>query len=85
MTGDKPEEGYETWGVTFRVKPKMDFTMAGTWPRIKLDKTKEYEAIHASNQPDWEEEGKIFVIGAENDGGDIGFLLSRDDYLLIGG
>jgi hypothetical protein len=51
-----------------KVKPTEDWKMAGTGPDyIQLDKTKVYVAIHATNQPDWEEEGKIFVIGSSDE------------------
>ena len=70
-----------------KVRPNGDFRMAGTGPDyIRLDKTKVYRAIHAKNQPDWEEKGKIFVLGAENDncsGGGIGFLLEKGEYEIV--
>ena len=72
-----------------KVKPNDDWKMDGTGPDyIQLDKTKVYVAIHATNQPDWEEEGKIFVIGLSDGPEDpvstrlagIGFLLKKGEY-----
>ena len=70
------------------VRPIMDFKLLGT--RIVLDMEKNDFAIDATNQPDWEEEGKVFL-QIESDGSpaerdDIyadGFLLSEEDYELI--
>ena len=56
-----------------RVKPKMNFKLLGT--SITLNKTMTYEAVPATNQPDWEAKGLVFV----NE-----MLLSKDDYDVIG-
>ena len=42
-----------------KVKPKESFKLLGT--NISLDKNKIYEAIEASNQPNWKEKGLIFA------------------------
>jgi len=55
-----------------RVKPKLDYHLTGT--SITLDSSKVYEAIHATNQPDWEEKEKIFVDGV---------LLEKGEYSII--
>lgn len=64
-----------------RVRPLNDFKMLGT--RISVSKNKVYDAIPATNQPDWEERGLIFIQGAEGDTSDIGFLLDNTDYEVI--
>jgi hypothetical protein len=70
----------------FRVKPLDDFHLAGT--QIRLDKTKTYWAMHATNLPDWKAKGKVFL-QVERDGSPAvkadlehadGFLLQGGDY-----
>jgi hypothetical protein len=51
------------------VVPKSDFELAGT--DIVIKKGVPYAAVLATNQPDWEKDGKVFV----ND-----ILLARGDY-----
>jgi hypothetical protein len=67
---------------TFLVRPKEDYKLLGT--DIQLDKTQEYHAIHATNQPDWEARCAIFVLehGLEQ-GASLGFLLEGDDYEIV--
>ena len=55
-----------------RVKPKMNFKMMGS--SDSLDKTRTYNATKATNQPDWEAKGLIFVGN---------FLLSKDEYDVV--
>ena len=55
-----------------RVRPKMNFKMMGT--SETLDKTRAYSATKATNQPDWEAKGLIFVGN---------FLLSKDEYDVV--
>jgi len=64
-----------------RVRPLGDFKMLGT--RISVSKHKEYEGVHAVNQPDWERRGLIFITNAEGDDTEIGFLLPKEDYVII--
>lgn len=64
-----------------RVRPLNDFKMLGS--RISVSKDKVYDAIPATNQPNWEERGLIFIQGAEGDTSDIGFLLDNTDYEVI--
>ena len=64
-----------------RVRPLNDFKMLST--RISVSKDKVYDAIPATNQPDWKERGLIFIQGAEGDTSDIGFLLDNTDYEVI--
>lgn len=64
-----------------KVKPLNDFKLLGT--EIRLSKNKIYEAIHATNQPNWESQGLIFITNAEGDSSEIGFLLDSTDYTII--
>jgi len=57
-----------------RVRPLENYELLGTG--IKLDKTKVYDAVPATNQPDWKAKGLIFV----DVRGHFGFLLSRTEY-----
>jgi hypothetical protein len=41
------------------IRPTCDVEFLGT--SIKLSRAYEYEAIHATNQPNWKKEGKVFV------------------------
>ena len=54
-----------------RVRPLESYKLLGT--EIELDKNKVYDAVLATNQPDWETKGLIFV-------GEV--LLSRDEYTI---
>jgi hypothetical protein len=42
-----------------KVKPKENYHLLGT--DIRLNKDKTYPATWATNQPDWQRDGKIFV------------------------
>lgn len=64
-----------------RVRPRNDFKMLGT--RIQVSKDKIYDAIHATNQPNWESRGLVFIINAEGDTTELGFLLDSTDYEMI--
>ena len=64
-----------------RVRPLGDFKMLGT--RISVSKHKEYEGVHAVNQPDWERRGLIFITIEETAATEIGFLLPKEDYVII--
>jgi len=66
-----------------RVQPLNDFRMLGT--QIHVSKDKVYDAIHATNQPNWKERGLIFIVGAEGDliGEPLGFLLDKTDYMVV--
>ena len=55
-----------------QVIPKRNFKLLGTG--IVLDTSKTYTAILATNQPNWETDGKIFVEGV---------LLCKGDYDVI--
>lgn len=61
-----------------QVRPLENYSLMGT--NFVLDKTKNYEFIHATNQPDWEEKGKIFVFEDE-DGPAI--LLEKGEYEFV--
>ena len=64
-----------------KVKPLNDFKLLGTG--IRLSKNKIYEAINATNQPNWKSRGLIFITNAEGDSSEIGFLLDSTDYTII--
>ena len=51
--------------------------------QVFVCRKKNYDAIHATNQPDWEERGLIFIQDAEGDTADIGFLLDKTDYMVV--
>jgi hypothetical protein len=55
-----------------RVKPIIDYKLCPS--NMTLDSDKVYNAAHATNQPDWEKYGLIFVDG---------FLLERGEYEII--
>ena len=61
-----------------RVKPKLNYKLLGT--DIVLDNTKIYPAIPASNLPEWEKTGKIFV---GDNVWDCNVMLERDQYTIV--
>ena len=63
------------------VKPLNSFKMLGSGISVIAGKT--YEAIPASNQPDFERDGLIFITNAEGDSSDLGFLLDSTDYTEV--
>jgi hypothetical protein len=66
-----------------KIKPNDDFTSLGLgYNSPKLDKSKVYDAVPATNQPDWEEKGKVFV-SFNNDGQEPSMLLDKFDYQVI--
>ena len=54
------------------VKPIIDYKMCPS--NMTLDSNKVYNAVHATNQPDWEKYGLIFLDG---------FLLERGEYEIV--
>ena len=42
-----------------KIKPNSDFSLLGTG--LKIKKGNIYNALPATNQPEWREKGKIFV------------------------
>ena len=56
------------------VKPKKNFRHISWATTETLDKTKAYKATRATNQPNWEAKGLIWV---EN------FLLNKDEYDVV--
>ena len=66
----------------FKIKPKLDFRLAGCDFNMRLNKNKTYTAYPATNQPDWQIEGKVFV-SFDDDGQEPSILLKRNDYEII--
>ena len=75
--------------LTLKVKPNADFHLLGTL--IRLDKRRTYLAIPASNQPEWERRGLVFL-QVDYKGNPstcpleehaYGFLLGREDYTTV--
>ena len=56
------------------VRPKKNFKYIGWATTEALDKTRNYWATKATNQPDYEAKGLIFIGN---------FLLSKDDYEVV--
>jgi hypothetical protein len=57
-----------------KIQPKENYKLLGTYPVIKLDKNKIYNAVIADNQPDYKKKGLVFC-------GDI--LLNKSEYKII--
>ena len=43
-----------------KIQPKENYELLGTYPVIKLDKNKVYNAVIADNQPDYKKKGLVF-------------------------
>jgi len=54
------------------VRPIIDYKLCPS--NVTLDSNKVYIAAHATNQPDWEKYGLIFVDG---------FLFERGEYEIV--
>lgn len=63
-----------------RVKPKLAYRHANYPASTALDPAKVYEAVHATNQPDWKEKGKIFV---DSPNGAPEMLLMEGEYEIV--
>lgn len=61
-----------------KIRPILSFKLLGTDLSLKQGET--YSADHATNQPDWEAKGLIFVIADANDNS---ILLERGDYEIL--
>jgi len=61
-----------------KIQPKLNYSMSGYG---QLNKDKIYSAVDATNQPNWKEEGKIFV--EANEDLTIELLLKQGEYELI--
>jgi len=57
-----------------KIKPKENYKLAGTYPKIVLDKNKVYDGVIATNQPEYKKKGLVFC-------GDI--LLNKSEYKII--
>ena len=67
--------------MSMRGRPLNDFKMLGSG--IQVSKDKIYDAVHATNQPNWESRGLVFIQNAEGDTTELGFLLDSTDYEAI--
>lgn len=66
-----------------KIQPRENFRLLGMGHDTPaLDKTRYYEARPATNQPDWQENGKVFVSFAD-DGCEPFILLDKFDYDII--
>lgn len=64
------------------VKPKMAFRSIG-YGGVPLDPSKTYRGVIASNQPNYIEEGKVFVTARGKGGTWDEYLLTKDDYDMV--
>lgn len=73
-SGDPADFGvvHESEPEPLMVKPLRNYKLRGT--DIVLDKNRVYSASHATNQPEWQQKGKIFVEEV---------LLSHGEYTVI--
>lgn len=62
-----------------RIQPHLSYRLLGT--DLVLIAGKTYEAEHATNQPDWEEKGKIHV--KPNPALEYTMLLERGEYCIV--
>jgi hypothetical protein len=62
------------------IKPQESFRLLGT--SIRLDSGKTYQAINATNQPDWESKGLVFVL-VDGDIDGASFLLEKGEYEIV--
>ena len=76
-----PASESQRYPDTFVVRPRSDFKLMGSG--LSLSATKTYTAIDAINHPNWESRGLVFVLDAEGDTGNIGFLLDQHDYVVV--
>ena len=63
-----------------RIRPKRAYRHANYPESTALDPTVVYDAVHATNQPDWKKQGKIFV---ESPGNAPELLLEKGDYEIV--
>ena len=61
-----------------KIKPKLNYSMSGYG---QLNKDNIYSAVDATNQPNWKQEGRIFV--QPNDDLSIELLLKHGEYEII--
>lgn len=65
------------------IQPKLPFRLLGVgYNAPTLDHTRVYDAVPATNQPDWQKKGKVFV-SFNNDSEEPSILLERGDYDII--
>ena len=66
-----------------KVRPKESYKVLST--EISVTAGTVYDAVPATNQPDYEKDGKIFITNAEGDSTVIGLLLVRGEYETVKG
>ena len=70
-----------------KIRPVMNFRLWHWHANLAVDSTLEYDAIDATNQPDWEAEGKVFLLcgykGEPCADGVEYMLLSRGEYETV--
>ena len=68
-----------------KIRPKINYQYGWSGPTV--DSTLEYDAIDATNQPDWEAKGKVFLLcdyeGKPCADGLVTMLLSGDEYETV--
>jgi hypothetical protein len=60
-----------------KIKPKENYSMSGYG---RLDKTKAYVAVPATNRPNWKENGLVFTL--PNEDMKIELLLKANEYVV---
>lgn len=70
----------ETVMETFRIRPKRAYRHTNQPSRDALDPSETYSAVWATNQPNWRENGTIFV---ESQGGWPELSLDSDEYEIV--
>jgi len=61
-----------------KIQPKENYSMQGYG---RLNKTKVYKAVLATNQPNHKEQGKVFVL--PNDDLKVELLLKANEYVRV--
>lgn len=51
----------------------------GTWPLWTFHKGLKYNAVHATNQPEWKEKGLVFAQKANREN----ILIGKEDYVIV--
>lgn len=62
----------------FTVFPRLSYELLGT--HLQLEAGKPHRAVHATNQPQWEERGLVFAYPNNDSDGEYGILISSEEY-----